>query len=356
MEQNRILLHRISYCGEISHPLLKAGYLSIGWADFVNEQTQEYLKNGNFTDFEKFVNSKTKGRNRFSLFRFVRLRKGEWVVVPQSYSFSVYEVLESPITVWQLPLSEQIKYCNNILSKDSRGFFLWKDKNGQEVIFTDGNKKVFDIGFLVKLRKIEENISRGSFIDAPLNSRLKIRTTNVWINDLRANVEDAIKRKKENAPIRIYENIITNTAEIILKTIMTSITDSKLQDLIKWYFYKIGADYVEIPPRNPAGKQDFEDADIVATFEAIKTIIYVQAKFHKDTSETGDWAVKQISRYGQLHQQNEYTVGKWVISTAKFNQQAIREADKNDVRLIDGKQFSIMLLKVGISTLEKEKF
>lgn len=352
MEQNRILLHRISYCGEISWPLLKAGYLSIGWADSVDEQNQEYLKNGNFKDFENRVYARAKSRNRFSLFRFVSLRKGDWVVVPQPYFFSVYEVLESPITVWQLPLSEQIKCGNNILDKDSRGFLLWKDKNGQET----GNKKVFDIGFLVKVREIEKNISRGSFIDAPLNSRLKIRSTNVWINDLRSNVEDAIKRKKENAPIRVYENIIKNTAEIVLKTLMTSITDVKLQNLIKWYFYKIGADNVEIPPRNPAGKQDFEDADIIATFEAIKTIIYVQAKFHKDTSETGDWAVKQIARYSQLHQQNEYTVGKWVISTAKFNQQAIREAEKNDVRLIDGKQFAIMLLKVGISSLEKENF
>ena len=144
MDQKRILLHRISYCKEISYPLLRAGYLSIGWAGYVNEKTQEDLTSGNLKDFETFVNANTNASSRYSLLRFVHLKKGDWVVVPHPYSFSVYEVLSNPITIWQLLLPEQIKDANNNpLSKDSRGFLLWKNKKGKEETSSNGNKKVF---------------------------------------------------------------------------------------------------------------------------------------------------------------------------------------------------------------------
>ncbi len=47
---------------------------------------------------------------------------------------------------------------------------------------------------------------------------------------------------------------------------------------------KIGAEYSIIPAKNKPGKKDGADADIIAEFENIKHIIYIQAKHHEGES------------------------------------------------------------------------
>lgn len=343
MEQHAILLHRISYFWPVAWPLLKAGYLSIGWSHYVNAQTDKALATRDLADFRKFVcQQDDPSRSRACLIRFVELKKGDWVVVPHPYMFSVYEVEENPITVHQLPLPENLTTVNGVKL----------EKNGDGFLVAQG--KWVDLGFFVKVKPVLTGISRGEYADGALMSRLKIRLTNVYINDLRKNVAEAISRARNKQSINIYENIIENTAGTLLDTLIKSINHpDKLERLLKWYFCKMGASHVYIPPKNSATKEDYEDADVIAVFDALKVVFYVQAKLHKGI--TSDFAVKQISHYEEIHSsmEDDYNICSWVVSTGNFSKETIELAARQDVRLINGKQFAIMLLNAGIGTLDK---
>ena len=54
---------------------------------------------------------------------------------------------------------------------------------------------------------------------------------------------------------------------------------------------KLGADKVDIPSKNNKENavENYADVDVIAIFEKLKHIIYIQAKFHN--GKTSDWAV-----------------------------------------------------------------
>ena len=131
-----------------------------------------------------------------------------------------------------------------------------------------------------------------------------------------------------------------------------------MQKLIQLYFTKIGASNTYIPAKNERGKYDGADADVVAEFENLKTVYYVQVKKHEGT--TGDWAVTQIEQYFNQKGSNdsEYTYIPWVVSTAEdFSTEAIEKVrhiseDSNvNVRLINGMELARMILDSGLSNL-----
>ena len=131
-----------------------------------------------------------------------------------------------------------------------------------------------------------------------------------------------------------------------------NIDDLKFEKLVKWYFEKSGADKVEILAKNESNKKG--DADIVATFESIRTMIYVQAKKHE--GNTSDWALEQISDYISYKTEavdDEYTKIGWVISTAdNYSDKCITAAKIAKVQLINGKEFVQLLLENGIGDLD----
>ena len=136
----------------------------------------------------------------------------------------------------------------------------------------------------------------------------------------------------------------------LLACLRSQLDDIKLERLIKWYFYKIGAAFVSIPAKNEGGKAENADADITAYFEALKLIIYVQAKHH--TGETSQWAVRQISDYREQkeNETDDNTYVSWVISTCdRFSPEAIKLARESNVRLINGLDFAEMLINAGLN-------
>jgi hypothetical protein len=96
------------------------------------------------------------------------------------------------------------------------------------------------------------------------------------------------------------------------------------------------------------------NADIIAEFDLLKVIIYVQAKLHDDT--TSMWAVEQIAKYKSQfdYQFSEYTSIPWVITTAEyFSNEALVIAQHNNVRLISGIEFARMLIDAGITNIDR---
>ena len=121
--------------------------------------------------------------------------------------------------------------------------------------------------------------------------------------------------------------------------------------MVKWYFERLGAS-AEIPARNERGAVG--DADIVATFEPIRTIIYAQVKSH--VGVTDHWAVDQITRYVENKEELEgddgYTRIPWVISTScDFTSDCREQAKRHQVYLVDGNELATRMVEVGLVDL-----
>ena len=155
-----------------------------------------------------------------------------------------------------------------------------------------------------------------------------------------------LKRLYQN----IYSQIVEKASQQILDTIQSELNPDKFEYLIKWYFERIGATSVYIPAKNESGKEG--DADVVATFEPIKTIIYTQVKFY--SGETSSWAIEQITDYKSQKDgiDDGYSKIAWVISSSEsFSEEARNMAKKANIQLFDGTTFATMLLEAGIANL-----
>jgi predicted Mrr-cat superfamily restriction endonuclease len=341
----KIWLHRISHHAEVAYPLLDNGYLSIGYCDFSEADfiTDSCGENG-WQLFEKYFDDNwgQRPKTRYNLWRFVaEMSKGDLIVVPSWGTFSVYELTEDRAE----PVSE-IELCD---IKDWHGNYIEKKENG--LLYKKTGEHI-DLGFVRKVKLIKKDIPRYEYADAALTSRMKIRSTNADISDLKGSIEKALEGFTKGQPLSIYSQIIAKTQQSILDTIRGELTPGKFEILVEWYFKRIGASDVYIPSKNESGKEG--DADVVAVFEPLKTIIYSQVKFH--TGETSSWAIEQITSYKDQKDSMDDGYSKicWVISTAdSFSKESYDFAKEAKVQLVDGKQFTKMLIEAGVVNLDK---
>ena len=334
-------IHRISHLAEISYPLLDNNYLSYGFSDFESDGFIEGVRSENGWQFleEQFMAEWGElARTRYQLWNFIHeMKAGDWVIVPTYGEFSICELLDDE------PL--MIKDIKDVVIKDWSGKEILRDKEGY-LINADNSK--IDLGFARRIKMVKKGISRYDYADSDLTSRLKVRQTNVCINDLEESVLKALNSFESNHPIRFrneLEEIVPNLCEII----QTKLNPDKFECLVKWYFERIGASSVTIPPKNSSNKVDYEDVDVIATFDLLKTMYYVQVKHYR--GETDGWATEQISHYKELEddrQDDGYTRVYWVLSSSEsFSQDCINLAKETNVQLIDGKSFASMLLDAG---------
>ncbi|MFW5983084.1 MAG: restriction endonuclease [bacterium] len=333
-------LHRISHIAELSYPLLDKGFLTIGFSDFTKKEFIDKVLEDDWNYFnEQFQEMWGKvPRTRHNLWRFLKFSKGDIVIVPSWGTFFVCEIIdEKPLLI------------NETYSDDLK---TWGDKK----VTTDGtyliseNGKAYDLGFARKVQILHKNISRAKFADAKLTSRMKIRQTNSSINDLNKSIEKSIANYIENRPIHLHSIIVEKTANLVLDAIKAELNPDKFEKLVRTYFKTIGANEVTIPSKNARDKEG--DADIVAVFENIKLIIYIQAKFHK--GKVNEWGTNQILDYKTNKESIDdgYNKIAWVITSADtFNDEAEKIATENEIQLIDGLEFSKMLLNAGINLL-----
>lgn len=340
-------LHRISHLANVSYPLLENGYLSIGFSDFCYKDFLERVGvSGDWNYMEEEI-KKSWGklpRIRYNLWRFLsEMKKGDWVVVPSWGSFSIYEVEED---------------CA-ILANDSSIALPAQDWSGRKIeresnsnmIMLSGDAEYLDLGFLRKVALVEKDIPREEFADSAFTSRMKIRGTNAEISDLEKSIIQALDRYKRNQPINLKSEIIEKSVETWKSIILNSVKPGKFEKLVKWYFDKVGASETVIPPKNYAGKKG--DVDVIAVFDTIRTIINVQVKHYR--GETSSWAIEQILEFSKEREGSfdGYNRQYWVITSSDyFSQESINLAQENNIILIDGKQFTRMLLDIGLESLE----
>lgn len=333
-------LHRSNYEWEISYPLFENGYLTYGWRGYLEHNVEKMIEEDQINGFEKFVklcNIETQ-KNRYCLERFIKMKKGDIVVVPRyNGEFAICEIEEE---------SKPISCLAEIPD------FELKNKNGKTVIVDENgihnpSGGYYDIGHIIKIKTL--NIIPRSFASAPLISRMKIRQANANINDLKDDIETA-KNTKE--PISLHGEFHKSLQPQIKQVFQKYVTPDNFEKVVKWYMEKQGATHVYIPAKNEKGKSEYADADIIAEFEELKLIFYIQAKKH--SGESGDWAVTQISRYKEqmADSDSDYTYVLWVVSSADdFSGEAKLQAQANNVRLINGDEFYSMILNAGISNM-----
>lgn len=333
-------LHRISHIAELSYPLLDKGYLSIGFSEFTNETIIDKVMSDDWQYFNQQFNEEwgSTPRTRHNLWNFIKMKKGDIVIVPSWGTFFVCEVLdEKPLVMGHIH-SEDLKTWH--------GESVYT--NGKHLISKNGD--VYDLGFARKVNVLHKHISREKFADARLTSRMKIRQGNALINDLKENIEKSIKNYSENKPIHLHSIIIDQTASVVLNSIQNELNPDKFEKLVKAYFQAIGANDVTIPSKNERDKEG--DADIIAVFENIKLIIYIQAKFQN--GQISEWGANQILDYKNNKESIDdgYNKIAWVITTANtFNSNAQNLAKENNIQLVNGIDFSKMILNSGINLL-----
>ncbi len=343
---NRYFLHRISHESNTSYSLLEKGYLSLGWSLFSGTNILEAARKEGSNDFNVITDEKGQkhNRSRWCMWYFAQMDIGDTVVVPlYSGLFSVYKVLDKARDISDLEGD-----ISTIKGKWNNNSIIWKE----QLLYDEAEQRGIDLGFFIKVKPIVKNVPR-KIVSGKLISRMKIRTTTAEITDIAEDVESGIKAGKENKPISLYGDVIDSLIEQMLKSIRHNLTPDKLEQLVKWYLERCGASAVWIPAKNESGKKDGADADIVAEFDNLNYIVYVQAKLHKD--ETSNWAVNQIDSYKNQKSEGDsaYTYATWVVSTAdKFSDKAVADAAEKGVRLIDGKEFVRMLLDIGILDID----
>lgn len=325
-------LHRISHFARVSYPLINAGYLSIGFSDFSKDDFLENAFNGNEQHFNNTFQTKWGylPRNRWTLWRFLNeMKRDDIVLVPSWGTFSVYRIIgEKPVVV------------KSLIDRLPR-----QDWSGDAIDWEN-----IDLGFLWKVEPIAKDIPRNLYAGSKLTSRMKVRQTNVRINDLKKEVEKSINAYKEQKPIDLKATIIEKSANSWKESIKNELNPDKFEKLVEWYLKRIGADDTQRPAKNHDGKVG--DADVIACFENIKVCIDVQVKFHGGT--TSEWSVDQILDFvNSQNDSDEYHWIPWVITSANsFSEDAELKAKENNVRLICMDEFVRMLMDAGLDKMD----
>ena len=344
----------------ISYPLVENNILSIGFSQFADTAFVKAVFDANNekdarqvyeAEFKKQKHSnfyKSLGRYNHLWHFIFSMKKDDRVVVPlQGGLFSVYKLLTNqPLIPAELDADLLRK-----IGGDGKPIRVNDDGH----LCEGDNANIIDLGFFREVEPIAVNIERSKYADASLISRMKARQTTLEISDLKCSVERAIEGEKNNSPINLYADIISDSAPKVLESIKNDLYPKKFERLIEWYFERIGATNASILPQKEPGKSG--DADILAYFKPLRTTIYVQAKHFK--GEAGGWAVEQITKYiayiidqKQESQDETGTQIGWVISSAdEYSEEAIKNARENNIELIDGLEFATMLLEAGIADL-----
>ena len=338
-------LHRISrHCAEASWPLLDRGILTIGHSGLGSaEFLEKAMAAGSYNDLNEEFRAEY-GRvppNRRDLWQFLRgMFIGDLVLVPSRRDFfSVYEIKGEPHCIADLQLDEDVKTSNGHQITVENGRLL---ANGDHI----------DLGFYRRVSPVEKGVSKWDFADSALAARMKTQWTTVDISELRSNLEEALDRHRRGKPLRLYDEAIEPTRGELLEAICRTLTPTKFELLIKWYFKRLGA-AVSTPKKRQRGKKG--DADVMASFDSLKFTVYIQAKFHHKGTTTGQLGIEQITSYAEwvaASDCNEHTTAKWVISTGVFDEAGEKLARDRGVVLINGEEFAQMLLDAGLEGLE----
>jgi hypothetical protein len=175
---------------KLAQPLLfKHHILSTGWS---NLSFDEFVERGlaDAKYFNKTFNQTYPTlRNRRSLQRFLKMKKGDYVVVPLVGKFCIYEIEDDNIYT--------VESLNKIIAIDSLKYGEGQTVHaGEKNLLHDADNEIIDLGFFRKVTCVAPPISRSE-CDRLLYNKLKAHQTNISLNGIKPSV-DAIINKSNN--------------------------------------------------------------------------------------------------------------------------------------------------------------
>lgn len=303
--------------------VLEENQIVIGWSS-----TQDLLlkKEISREDFKQILIQEYSGYNEnpYSLgqavgylWRFIReMQVGDYVLVPVPRAFYIGEVIEDA------------KYYPEGLENDTA------------------------IRRKVKWLNNKNSIPRD-FCDAGLISRLKYQGTCVGAGDLVVGIENALNAANKNQPISFREQAKEKLKEdliLILSSKSANLSPKKFEELIRQLLHGLGAKTSKIPSNRTYGNS-IADVDVIADFEHLGIRIYVQVKYHNHTTDTH--AVNQvIEAIKKDNPDNLQPIIGWVVSSARFTQEASNLANDNGIRCIDVEELAEMIISIGLNKFE----
>ena len=337
-------MHRISYEKDIKKMLLeKDGLLITGWSNISDDAFLHEIAGKGRSEFDKIYEKHCKSlpRNRFCLYMFLsEFQEGDYVVVPSTGTFSVYEIVsDKPFS--QAHLTE---FVNSEEGKDAI-----ECKDGK--CYKKGTADELDLGFFWQVKPVETDISREQFAANNLQKRMKYQMTNINMTDLQAEIEEAIRLKRDNKPVVLRNEIVDATCNIVVDKLKSTINDAGFEKVVQWYLKRLGADTALIPSKNALSKAD-GDVDVIGVFEDLGITVFVQAKQYDQFVDKG--AIEQLVNAYESVYKGTYpgTAVLWVVTTCdQFTQDAIDYASENYVECISGSEFAKKLLDAGLKNL-----
>lgn len=368
---SRIYMHRISYLFDISRALLNHNILSIGFnhqgIDIDNkfnkgeDVRREMLRlardktdvgGHRFGEYMNLVGYDFRGK--WALWYFCRIEKGDLIVIPLwNGKFIVAEAKSEAMLLSDL--SEEACPDKNLSGK--RGLRFLKGKG----IAYSGETEPVDLGFYIELDKVSPEFERRG-LDGEKERALKYRGTTKelpsdfheyfsgWLESGSVMAKDLHKKVFGSLELKILENF-------------KNCSDRDFELLIQKYMDRLGADESYIPPKNSKkiDKDKWSDADVIVQFSPLKLVVFIQAKRHDRGSTSDKTGINQIKPFLDADtpdsEWTDYQKIAWVITSADFDDEAQKEADRVNlsgkyVRLINGSEFSRMLLDIGFDWAE----
>ena len=357
MTDKNYLLVRISHLEQFQYPLLHdEGYLTIGWGKLTKEESKSLLRaaltddNGKKFDqtFQDIYEDKV--RNRWSLWRFLRAKKSDIIVVPldgkvfseYNKKFAVCEVVENAAPIHELELSPALKEKKYSLNED--GLYV--------------NNELVDLGFIIKIKVIK--ICERSVSSALLISRMKVRQTVVEIWDLESDIKSVLENNNsiaENLYNKFYSNKLNDVGvENLINAFLSNLSPDQLERLLKEYMRELCADSTILPKHY---KDKTGDCDVLATFERLHLRVCIQVKRHNIDSHSDSTAISQIRDYVKdcLNKDPDFDYVAWAVTSAEsFNEEAQNLATEDEhikVRLLDKDDLKHMIIDVGADYLKR---
>lgn len=170
---------------KLSHPLLfQHRILSTGWLDLSFDEFVERSRVDAKYFKKTFKQTYPTLRNRRSLERFLKMKKGDLVVVPTWGKFSIYEIEDDYIyTVESL---DKIIALDAI--KDREGKHIHADEKNH---LRDAKNKIIDLGFFRKVKRVIELVDRSE-CDLLLYKKMRAHQTNISLNGVWSSVDEII--------------------------------------------------------------------------------------------------------------------------------------------------------------------
>lgn len=304
-------LHRINWEWQLSYPLLKIGYMSIGFGDFGTKELLDKLND----DFEGTIEAEWGGYgvNRFCLKNFIqKMKAGDYVIIPKWNEFDIYQIEGNTVITAEEILSEIVD------GQTHKGVF---DKYGNEVTLNkDGylvaGDRVIDLGFFWKVKPVMHGLIRKDYDG--ICSSLRYRRTNLQLID-----KAVIAEIKKLIPQESAKLETDSFDESELDLIAADIEKVSVVKQVVKYLNSIKAEVVISVDGEDSEFCKNNNIDVYAEFKEIDSSIYVIIQ--KEDSNVKDWIKEQVAEFRKLHSNGEDSTLLWLISNRGYFQESVKK-------------------------------